>query len=77
MLARKPYLKGNPVCRLMIRHSTLNEACRREPPLMIHSVIIKQVTTNQAVKPMMSPTITNRNLNLMLSPGVGSTRPTP
>jgi len=32
VIPRQPYLKGNPVCQLMIHLPPLNDACRREPP---------------------------------------------
>lgn len=31
VVPREPYLKGNPVCQLLILIQPLNEACRREP----------------------------------------------
>jgi internalin A len=38
LLQRNPYLKGNPVCQLLIFQPQLNEACRREPILIIRDV---------------------------------------
>ncbi len=38
ILSRDPYLKGNPVCLFMIHLPALNNACRREPPLLVFPV---------------------------------------
>lgn len=39
VLARQPYLKGNPVCQFLVHHGALNEACRKEPPMILVDIV--------------------------------------
>ncbi|MBZ0089443.1 MAG: leucine-rich repeat domain-containing protein, partial [Thermoanaerobaculia bacterium] len=44
ILPRQPYLKDNPVCRLLIHLPDLNAACRREPLslILLHEIHLRE-----------------------------------
>jgi hypothetical protein len=42
VLARQPYLMGNPVCQLLILHPPLNDACRRVPRPFIVDIVVER-----------------------------------